>query len=147
MRVTAKKRQILENNVLKGDVFFTPTSETPDDIGRVHVIVETLPNTVYSYHLMRYRPLPGKYAMLFPNFVFASQKFRKKLFLVAKGVQRFVISKPDFESLQVEIPEVSEQQKIGSFLNAFDRLIEKEESAIERYEYLKKGYLQKIFAD
>jgi type I restriction enzyme S subunit len=145
MRVTAKKRQILENNVLKGDVFFTPTSETPDDIGRVHVIEETLPNTVYSYHLMRYRPLPGKFAMLFPNFVFASQKFRKKLFLVAKGVQRFVISKPDFESLQVEIPEVSEQEKIGSFLSAIDRLIEKQKEKVGRIKAKKKGYLQKMF--
>jgi restriction endonuclease S subunit len=40
-----------------------------------------------------------------------------------------------------------EQEKIGSFLSAIDRLVEKEESAIERYESLKKGYLQKIFAD
>jgi type I restriction enzyme S subunit len=40
-----------------------------------------------------------------------------------------------------------EDTKIGSFLSAIDRLIEKEEAAIERYESLKKGYLQKIFAD
>jgi type I restriction enzyme S subunit len=40
-----------------------------------------------------------------------------------------------------------EDTKIGSFLSAIDRLIKKEEAAIERYESLKKGYLQKIFAD
>jgi type I restriction enzyme S subunit len=147
MRVTATQKKILENNVLKGDVFFTPTSETPDDIGRVHVIEETLPNTVYSYHLMRYRPIKEKFALLFPNYVFDTINFRKKLFLLAKGVQRFVISKPDFESLKIEMPEFLEQEKISAFLGSIDHLIEKEEVAIEHYESLKKEYLKKIFAD
>lgn len=68
MQVTAKISQLVDNNVLKNDIFFTPTSETPEDIGRVYVIEETLHNTVYSYHLMRYRPKEGVFYPNFPNY-------------------------------------------------------------------------------
>ena len=56
MKVSATKKQIKDCNIIKGDIFFTPSSETPDEIGYVMSIEETLPNTCYSYHLMRFRP-------------------------------------------------------------------------------------------
>jgi type I restriction enzyme S subunit len=50
--------------------------------------------------------------------------------------------------IKIKIPEsVNELNKISIFLTVIDNLIENEESAIERYKSLKKGYLQKIFAD
>jgi type I restriction enzyme S subunit len=58
------------------------------------------------------------------------------------GLNKQLLSK-----ISIPLPTIQEQEKIGSFLSAIDRLIEKEEAAIERYESLKKGYLQKIFAD
>src|SRR5690554_7816653 len=51
--VTAKDSQIETSNLLKGDILFTPSSETPDDIGHSAVIFEDLDNTVFSYHLDR----------------------------------------------------------------------------------------------
>ena len=78
MQVTAKLSQIRENNVLKGDVFFTPTSETADDIGNVMVIEENLDNTVYSYHLMRYRPYKNVFYLTFPNYAFAHHMLENK---------------------------------------------------------------------
>jgi type I restriction enzyme S subunit len=42
---------------------------------------------------------------------------------------------------------VLEREKLSNFFSSIDTLIEKEAAAIERYESLKKGYLQKIFAD
>ena len=49
MKVSATKKQIKDCNIIKGDIFFTPSSETPDEIGYVMSIEETLPNTCYSY--------------------------------------------------------------------------------------------------
>ena len=59
MQVTARPVQLKNNNVLEGDIYFTPTSETADDIGHVMVIEENLPKTVYSYHSLRFSPNPN----------------------------------------------------------------------------------------
>ena len=59
MHVSASDRQIKECDIQMNDIFFTPSSETAEDIGHVLVIKETLPNTCYSYHLLRYRPNKG----------------------------------------------------------------------------------------
>ena len=123
MHVTAKKRQLIENSVNKGDIFFTPTSETADDIGHCTVIEENLENTVYSYHLMRYRPFKGMYYLTYPNFAFETYYVRKQMELMAQGVQRFVISKGQFESIDFLIPSLDEQEKIATLLTNLDSLI------------------------
>jgi len=55
MVVTAKNSQIESSCVKKGDVLITPTSETTDDIGKAAVVMEEIPNTLFSYHLVRLR--------------------------------------------------------------------------------------------
>ena len=123
MQVTARPAQIKNNDVRAGDVFFTPTSETAEDIGHSLVIEENLPNTVYSYHLMRYRPHSGVFFKTYPNFGFDTKYLHNQMTVKAKGVQRFVISKPDFEDLQVICPSYREQESIASFLTMLDNLI------------------------
>ncbi|MEI7563536.1 MAG: restriction endonuclease subunit S, partial [bacterium] len=55
--VSAKDNQIESCNLKRGDILFTPSSETPEDIGHSAVIFEDLRDTVFSYHLMRFRPI------------------------------------------------------------------------------------------
>ena len=123
MQVTAKPSQLRDNNVLENDVFFTPTSESADDIGHVMVIEETLQNTVYSYHLMRYRPFVGSFYKTYPNFGCATNSVRTQMALMAQGVQRFVLSKSQFENISISVPVLSEQEKIASMLTDVDSLI------------------------
>ena len=123
MQVTARPVQIRNNDVRAGDVYFTPTSETAEDIGHSLVIEENLPNTVYSYHLMRYRPRSGVFFKTYPNFGFDTKYLHDQMAVKAKGVQRFVISKPDFEDLQIICPSYYEQESIARFLTLLDNLI------------------------
>ena len=123
MQVTAKPKQLIENNILKGDVFFTPTSETADDIGHVMVIEENLENTVYSYHLMRFRPYINAFSMLYPNYGLDISSVKEQMRLSAQGVQRFVLSKSNFETINIKLPSYSEQEKISRFLTNLDNLI------------------------
>lgn len=96
MHVSASDRQIKECDIQMNDIFFTPSSETAEDIGHVLVIKETLPNTCYSYHLLRYRPNKGIFYNDFPNYGFATEFVRSQMRLLAKGVQRYVIGKSEF---------------------------------------------------
>lgn len=145
MQVTAKPIQLKNNNVLSGDVFFTPTSETAEDIGHVLVIEENLPNTVYSYHLMRFRTNPNIFYLTYPNYGFVTASLRKQMSVKAKGVQRFVISKPDFESLEVIFPSFEEQKQIAVLLENLDNLITLHQRKYEKLTAIKKALLEKMF--
>lgn len=145
MQVTAKPNQLTENNVVKNDVFFTPSSETPEDIGKVMVIKETLPNTVYSYHLMRFRPKENIFYSIFPNYGFACDYVRKQLIFSAQGVQRYVISKPSFESITVLIPTLPEQTQIGTYFQHLDSLISLHQRKYDKLLTVKKAMLEKMF--
>ncbi len=55
-KVTLTKKERENYNVQKGDVFFTRTSETIDEIGLSSVILEDVADTVFSGFILRARP-------------------------------------------------------------------------------------------
>lgn len=145
MHVSATSKQIQECNVLKGDIFFTPTSETAEDIGHVMTIEEDLPNTCYSYHLMRFRPQKDVFYGSFPNYGLESDYIRKQMVLAAKGVQRMVIGKSDFDALSVYLPTINEQKDISKFFNNLNALIKACNQKIESLKQVKVASLQAMF--
>ena len=145
MQVTATTKQIEANNIEANDVFFTPSSETADDIGRVMVVEETLENTVYSYHLMRFRPHKNIFYSIFPNYVFETTFFRKQMILEAQGVQRFVLNRDAFENLIVTMPELKEQKLISEFFRSLDNLITLHQRKLDKLQALKQAYLSEMF--
>ena len=145
MQVTAKPQQVKDNDIQANDIFFTPTSETADDIGHVLVIEETLPNTVYSYHLMRYRPFDGKFYPTFPNYEFESGFVRYQIVLNAQGVQRFVLNREAFEQLEIRKPDYAEQEKISKFLSQLDNMSVLYQQKHDKILNIKKALLEKMF--
>jgi type I restriction enzyme S subunit len=143
-KVTAKSSQILSCNLLKGDILFTPSSETPSDIGHSVVIFEDLKQTVYSYHLMRYRP-KIKIDILYSHYFCNVPKVLKQISQLATGSTRFTISVKAFSSIIINLPTLSEQQKIATFLSSIDEKIEKCQGQIKAMENWKKGLLQQMF--
>ncbi len=133
MRVSAKDDQIRNNNLIKGDILFTPSSETPDDIGHSIVISEDLRNTLYSYHLVRFRPsitLDIKFSHYFCNQNEVLRQFTK----YASGVTRFTLSLDSFSRVEVKIPPFEEQKAISSILSKSDEeitMLEKQRDIIE----------------
>ncbi len=143
-KVTAKETQIQSCNLVKGDILFTPSSETPLDIGHSVVIFEDLESAVFSYHLMRYRP-KIKLDILYSHYFCNIQSVMKQLFRYATGSTRFTISAGNFSKVRISIPVIEEQKKIANFLSKIDIQIEKVERQIEDMQVYKKGLLQKMF--
>lgn len=114
--VTAPSPKIAKCSIRAGDVFFTPTSETPDDIARSAVADDDLPGAVYSYHLVRWRPGPG-WDRSYLAYAFSTEAFRSQASTLAAGSgTRYVVSMPGFRSLVVPRPPVDEQHAIGEAL-------------------------------
>jgi len=142
--VTAKENQIDSSNLKKGDILFTPSSETPSDIGHSVVIFEDLPNCVYSYHLMRFRPY-AKLDILYSHYFCNVPDVLRQLTKLSTGSTRFTISVKSFSSVEVDLPSFEEQQKIANFLSAIDTKIESVATQIEKTQTFKKGLLQQMF--
>ena len=142
--VTAKEKQIESCNLIKGDILFTPSSETPDDIGHSVVIFENLENAVFSYHLMRFRPT-RKISILYSHYFCNIPQVLSQLTKLATGSTRFTISVKSFSSISVELPCIEEQTKIANFLSAIDDKINHCQVQLEKMEVWKKGLLQQMF--
>jgi type I restriction enzyme S subunit len=125
---------------------FTPSSETPDDIGRSAVVMEDLPNTVFSYHLVRLRPRNKILVPEFSAYAFQNYSFYKKLWRLAQGATRFTLSLDSFNKVLVLIPKsLIEQEMIGNFLLSLDKVIESKDLEIANVERWKKGLMQQLF--
>lgn len=144
MQVSATQTQLNSNDLKKGDILFTPSSETPSDIGHSVVIFEDLENTLYSYHLMRFRPAI-EIALTYAHYFCNIPSVLKQISRFATGSTRFTISVESFSKVQVALPSLPEQKKIASFLTSIDKSIESIEKEIEGTTVFKKGLLQKMF--
>lgn len=138
MVVSASDKKIKDCSVEQGDIFLTPSSETVDDIGHSSVIEETIPNAVYSYHIMRFR-LFDKNMLLsyYINYAFDTDNVKRQILKKAQGLTRFGLSKDKFASIKIPIPSHSEVQRIVRSLDTFNYSIEnlKEQIAQRRKQY------------
>lgn len=144
--ISASESQIISANLKKGDILFTPSSETPDDIGHSAVVMEDLQDVLFSYHLVRLRPKKNILDYNFSAYVFKVFYFYKNLWRKAQGATRFTLSKDAFESSKIIIPtSLTEQQKIADFLTSIDKLLDSKQQQIAKAKEWKKGLMQGLF--
>jgi len=147
MQVTASTVEAARSQVLIGDILFTPSSETPDDIGHSAVVAENLRNTLHSYHTVRLRPhdentLDIRFSAWFCNASEVRKEFEQK----CAGSTRYTLSIPAFRSIEIKIPKSKKiQNKIAEYLDTLDKAIEKTEALIEKYQQIKAGLMHDLF--
>ena len=143
--VTAPAKQVTSSSVRNGDVFFTPSSETPDDIGHSAVFLGDADNLVHSYHTIRFRPaVNNHFDDNYKAYAFKGEQtyeyFRKR----ATGSTRFTVSLPIFNELEVLTPPLPEQKKIASILTSVDEVIETTQKQIDKLQDLKKATMNEL---
>lgn len=123
-----------KHQVKKGDLIFTPSSETIEDIGISALVNEELLNTSYSYHVLRCNfttVVNHEYKKYLTNNTYCLAQFSSK----ARGTTRQTLSRDDFRTLYLSLPPIQEQQQIAKFLDnatqKMDTLIQKQENLIK----------------
>lgn len=106
-----------QNEVMKNDVFFTTSSETPEEVGMSSVWPIETRNVYLNSFCFGYRVLNQSSL----NFLFIAQQlrspsFRKRMIILAQGISRYNISKKKVLEIPIFRPSLNEQNKIGYFL-------------------------------
>ena len=133
-----------QNAVQYGDVFFTTSSETPEEVGMSSVWLESVENTYLNSFCFGYRPS----VEIDPNYIaymLRSDIVRKRIIYLAQGISRYNISKNKVMEIEVPIPQLSEQKRIGEYFATLDSLITHHQRRHDTLLEFKAYLLQNMF--
>ncbi|MBT2636442.1 restriction endonuclease subunit S [Bacillus sp. ISL-39] len=132
-------------SVKSGDVFFTRTSETIEEVGFASTCLETIENAVFAGFVIRFRPYSDELNPNFYKYYFRSQIHRKFFVKEMNLVTRASLSQELLKKLPVLVPSIHEQKEIANFLDAkcahINQLINQKEQLINELETYKKSLL------
>ena len=114
-----------QREIRYGDIFFTTSSETPEEVGMSSIWMEKAANIYLNSFCFGYRLNEiNKYDLSFLAYNFRADSFRKSMILLAQGISRYNISKNKVMEIETAIPHsLNEQSMIGGFLVKMDSLI------------------------
>ena len=111
-----------QNEVEVGDVFFTTSSETPEEVGMSSVLLEKRGKTYLNSFCFGFRP-SEKIDSYYLAYMLRSESARAKITLLAQGISRYNISKNKVMDIAVSLPSLNEQKMIGQYFCQLDNLI------------------------
>ena len=135
-----------KQNVVKyGDVLFTLSSETPEEVGVGSVFLGKdevyLNSFCFGIHIENEELVYSPYL----SYYVSSTPFRKFVYPFAQGSTRFNLCKADFEKASIKLPLLENQKHIYAILNSITEKIETEEMMFEKYLIQKQYLLRQMF--
>ncbi|WP_079524386.1 restriction endonuclease subunit S [Solibacillus isronensis] len=135
VNATAEDKKLYSVNY--GDVFFTRTSETIDEIGFASTCLETIPEATFAGFLIRFRPTTNRLNPRFARFYFRSALGKRYFVKEMNLVTRASLSQGLLRNFTVLLPSLEEQEKIAVYL-------EQKTKAIEESIILVKNQIKKL---
>ena len=133
-----------QNVVEYGDVLFTLSSETPEEvgIGSVYLGKEKvyLNSFCFGIHITNTKVVYSPYL----SYYVSSTPFRKFIYPYAQGSTRFNLCKADFEKASIKLPSLENQKRIYSILSHIESKTETEKSLLDLYNSQKQYLLRQM---
>jgi len=117
-------------SVKEGDVFFTRTSETIDEIGISATALKTIPQATFSGFVIRLRPIKRKILKEYSKYFFKAHINRQFLSREINLVTRASLSQNTLSNLPVLLPNHDIQNSIANFLDIKTNAIDKKEKLL-----------------
>ena len=135
-----------KQNVVKyGDVLFTLSSETPEEVGVGSVYLGKekvyLNSFCFGIHITNTEVAFPPYLSYYVSLT----AFRKFIYPYAQGSTRFNLCKADFEKASIKLPTLADQKRIYSVLGHIDCKIETERQMLNLYNSQKQYLLRQMF--
>lgn len=134
-----------QNVVEYGDVLFTLSSETPEEVGIGCVYLGNeevyLNSFCFGIHITNTELAFSPYL----SYYVSSTPFRKFIYPYAQGSTRFNLCKADFEKASIQLPSLESQKRIYSVLKHIASKIEAEKNLLNLYNSQKQYLLRQMF--
>lgn len=143
-RVTLSSLEIENYEAKCGDVFFTRTSETIDEIGYSSVLLEDIENAVFSGFVLRARPYNDLICKEYHQYCYSQPNMRHEIIKRSSMTTRALTSGPMLSQVSINIPSVSEQSKIAEILMKWDEAIDLQEKQLDNLKVKKDAVLQRL---
>lgn len=144
-RVQIKKGE-RQNQVLRGDLLFNGSSETPEEVA-LSAVVDFDPKewTYLNSFCFGYRLRPDAQAdPTFLAYFFRAPAGRSMVASLAQGATRYNIAKTKFLDLNVDLPDMGRQSGIVNALGHADELTSGLERLIAKKRAIRQGMLQQL---
>lgn len=123
-------------SVREGDIFFTRTSETIEEIGFSSTCLKTIEDATFAGFLIRFRPNPKFIEPTFSKYYFSSKLHRAFFVKEMNLVIRASLSQELLKQLPVLLPQLAEQKLIAKYIETqsvkIDKAISLQQTQIEK---------------
>lgn len=143
-RVCLTPDEIHRFDVRKNDVFFTRTSETPDEVGMSSVLLEDVENGVFSGFVLRGRPKNDMFVPEYCKYCFSTEAVRNAIITGCTYTTRALTNGKQLSAIEIPVPSKPEQEAIAAALSDIDALIANLEKLIAKKKAIKQGAMQEL---
>lgn len=143
-RVALSEKEIQTYEAKAGDVFFTRTSETIDEIGYSSVLLEDVENAVFSGFVLRARPYNDLVHSEYNQYCYSEPLMRQEIIKRSSMTTRALTSGPMLSQVAINLPSQREQSKIAEILMKWDEAIELYDKLVSILIIKRDAIVQKI---
>ena len=119
-------------SVKQGDIFFTRTSETIEEIAFSSVCMETIEDATFAGFLIRVRPMGDAIIPEFAKYYFRNSKLRAFFVKEMNLVTRASLSQTLLGNVPVLVPPIGEQREIADYLDQQMNLLSETEEKLKQ---------------
>lgn len=141
-RIEIDKKQ---NLVQKNDIFFTISSETPEEVGLTSLWPVSCKRLYLNSFCFGFRINTKMFIPLYLGYLFRSEYFREKVLPLAQGISRYNLSKNNVLKIKIGQEEIAIQEKYAKVMNDLDSDILRQKKKVKELKLCKKFFLQNMF--
>ena len=143
-RVNLSSEEIRTFEVRLGDVFFTRTSETVEDVGVASVMLNEPFATVFSGFVLRARPRDDRLDDRYKQYCFGPRAIRSQIVSTATYTTRALTNGRSLSAVWIAVPPKPEQRAIAEALSDVDGLLGALEALIAKKRAIKQAAMQQL---
>lgn len=134
-----------QNEISHGDIFFTTSSETPDEVGMTSVAIDPSAEIYLNSFCFGFRPYDlNKISPHFAKHYFRSGTIRRSIVRLAQGSTRYNLSKKYLMEIELNLPSIEEQAALADIIDNAEKSQLKLQNKLVQLKKEKSALMQQL---
>lgn len=142
--VELNSKELNTFKVKKGDILFTRTSETSEEIGLTSSVAEEIDSCVFSGFILKGSQKGNYFDSYYGGYYFRNPIMRNEIIKHSSITTRALTSAKLLNQMNISIPTLKEQQKIGRTFYLLDKKIDLQTQKLNSLKILKKHAINSL---